>query len=157
MHCSPHRQAPRSRTSSIAAIVDKGGMKVITALQAQASMEEDFDMDQSIPDQQGGGFPSHDSASSALPAREAPGGFRGAFKKVANGIAGTAAMYCCESAGRTACMQPLHAHLRHTSGPLSTLTAESAACLCGVPTGEELSSSNMAFWAVLDSQGKLNS
>ena len=85
-------------------------------------MEEDFDMDQSIPDQQGGGFPTHDSASSALPAREAPGGFKGAFKKVANGIAGTTAMYCCKSADmcHTACMQPLHAHLRHTSEPLST-------------------------------------
>ncbi len=50
-------------------------------------MDDEFDVGQSIPYQHGQ-FPRQDSASSALPAREAAAGFKGALKKVANGIAG---------------------------------------------------------------------
>ncbi|KAL0049997.1 hypothetical protein WJX82_002413 [Trebouxia sp. C0006] len=56
--------------------------------QVQTPMDDEFDVGQSIPYHHGQ-FPRQDSASSALPAREAAAGFKGALKKVANGIAGT--------------------------------------------------------------------
>ncbi|KAL0041621.1 hypothetical protein WJX79_009772 [Trebouxia sp. C0005] len=56
--------------------------------QAQTPVDDEVDVGQSISYQHGQ-FPRQDSASSALPAREAAAGFKGALKKVANGIAGT--------------------------------------------------------------------
>ena len=56
-------------------------------VQVQTSMDDEVDIRQSVPYQHGQ-FPRQDSASSALPAREAAAGFKGALKKVANGIAG---------------------------------------------------------------------
>ena len=52
-------------------------------VQVQTPMDDEVDVGQSIPYQH-----RQDSASSALPAREAAAGFKGALKKVANGIAG---------------------------------------------------------------------
>lgn len=60
-------------------------------VQVQTPMDDDVDMGQSIPYQHGH-FPRQDSASSALPAREPAAGFKGALKKVANGIAGDASL-----------------------------------------------------------------
>ena len=56
-------------------------------VQVQTPMDDEVDIRQSVPYQHGQ-FPRQDSASSALPAREAAAGFKGALKKVANGIAG---------------------------------------------------------------------
>lgn len=60
-------------------------------MQVQTPMDDEFDVGQSIPYHHGQ-FPRQDSASSALPAREAAAGFKGALKKVANGIAGDASL-----------------------------------------------------------------
>ncbi|DBA94847.1 hypothetical protein WJX77_009545 [Trebouxia sp. C0004] len=56
--------------------------------QGHISMDDEADTGQSVPYPHAQ-LPHQDSASSALPAREAAAGFTGALKKVANGIAGT--------------------------------------------------------------------
>ncbi len=67
-------------------------MICVLCLQAQAPQEDDFHVDQNIPPD----FSQQDSsASSAFPAREAAAGFKGAFKKVANGIAGDTPNLMC--------------------------------------------------------------
>lgn len=60
-------------------------------VQVQTPMDDEVDIGQSALYQHGQ-FPRQDSASSALPAREAAAGFKGALKKVANGIAGGASL-----------------------------------------------------------------
>ncbi len=60
----------------------------VNVVQLQTPMDDEVDIGQ-VPYQHGQ-FPRQDSASSALPAREAAAGFKGALKKVANGIAGDA-------------------------------------------------------------------
>ncbi len=75
-----------------------------TLVQVQTPMDDEVDIGQSIPYQHGQ-FPRQDSASSALPAREAAAGFKGALKKVANGIAGDASLTSSVNmtAGAVAC------------------------------------------------------